>query len=105
MVESDDDDLERYFVKFPGEELTDVSRVRNQGETSPDNIKLAKLMRETKKDFYGTLHDHRYDIPIPTETDLRNLLGNDRQKYMVISERNGDNKVIGYFFLKKKPRK
>lgn len=101
VIESFDDDREHAFIKFPGKELVNASEIEEEGTASVDYKKIARLMKQNKAKSYGTAHDHDYDIPIPSVGDLRNLLGDDKQKYMAISQKDPDRKLSGYFFLKK----
>jgi hypothetical protein len=95
--------IEVSAIKFPGSEVVlDVSLPGTSKErgTLFDYWKIRKLWKEHGKRRYGLIHTHPYggkylpDTALPSDKDIRNFLGDDNQRELVVYNVNSDSGEI-----------
>lgn len=104
IIEQSDPRLEHGYIKFPGQELIDVTLDGREGEVDFDIEKIEKLYDKHKKS-YTELHTHPTGDSIPSGQDIRVFLNDNNARTMVVASQNPkDGKVEGYFFLRKRKK-
>lgn len=95
--------IEISAIKFPGSEVVlDVSLpgTSKEKETLFDYWKIRRLWKEYGKRRYGLIHTHPYEgnyLPtraLPSDKDIRNFLGDDNQKELIIYNRDSESEEI-----------
>lgn len=104
IIEQSDPGFEHGYIKFPGQELIDVTLDAREGEVDFDLEKIEKLSEKYKKP-YTELHTHPTGDSIPSGQDINMFLKNNNVKTMVVASQNpNDGRVEGYFFLRKRKK-
>ena len=95
-------ELERAYVKFPGEELTEVNLEGGEARDSVcvDYLKMIKCMKKDKTNEYTALHTHPGGNFLPSSKDFSNFMDNKLMKTMIIIQ-TADKKINGYFVIRK----
>jgi hypothetical protein len=100
--------LEQMYLKFPGNELTDVARDRKRGAVSFSMEKTMGALSKYGKGAYSNLHTHPHkygikDQALPSADDLGAFLNQSQEKTMaIVSQNKRSGKVSGSFLIRKK---
>ncbi|MFA4953496.1 MAG: hypothetical protein WC584_04700 [Candidatus Pacearchaeota archaeon] len=102
IVESEKDpDLEHAYIKYPGEEMKEVTLVNTKNRVWSNPYKISKLWMQHNKRKYSDIHTHPGNwTALPSYEDISDFLTNSHAKSMIIFAPS-DESYDHYFVMKK----
>jgi len=105
IIESEKNpDLEHAYVKYPGEEMKEVTLVNTEDSVWSNPFKVFKLWMQHNKRKYSDIHTHPGNwTALPSYGDIYNFLTNSHAKSMIIFAPSDE--WYGHYFVIKKTKK
>jgi len=95
-------DVEHIYIKYPGQELIDVTSTSTRGSFEEDREKIKKLHRKNPLKKYSYVHTHP-GSPFPSFGDMLMFMKDRYAKDIIMTQRDEESgEVFGYGVLRKK---